>query len=77
MTVRFLRAAATMAFPQGRLLAVRGSRVHLLAVDGWTALGSASTSSARPLSREEAVRWCAEQGLAVEQLDHVPEEGVR
>ncbi|WP_235926609.1 hypothetical protein [Actinokineospora pegani] len=76
MTVRFLRAAATMAFPRGRLLAMRGSRAYLLAVDGWTGLGSSSTSSAQPLSREAATRWCAEEGWAVELLDQVPGDGV-
>jgi hypothetical protein len=73
MTVRFLRTAASMAFPDGRLLAVRGGQVYLLAADGWTRLGAPRTRSAEGLSREDAEDWCEREGWDLHLLDAVPE----
>lgn len=72
MEVRFLRAETTMAFPRGRLLAVRGGRLYVLAPDGWDVVGGARPEGARPISREEAVEWCRFEGVGEEVLDSVP-----
>ncbi|WP_242613295.1 hypothetical protein [Herbihabitans rhizosphaerae] len=70
--VRFLRTEATMAFPEGRLLALRESRMHVLAADGWTAIGAGRPHGALWLSREEAEDWCEREGWDLHLLDHVP-----
>ncbi|WP_367132826.1 hypothetical protein [Saccharothrix sp. HUAS TT1] len=70
--VRFLRAEPTMAFPRGRLLAVRGGRLHVLAVDGWDVVGGVRPEGARPISREDAVEWCRFEGFGEGELDAVP-----
>lgn len=72
MEVRFLRAEPTMAFPRGRLLAVRGGRLHVLAPDGWDVLGGTRPESARPISRGEAADWCRFEGFDEAVLDAVP-----
>lgn len=70
--MRFLRTAATMAFPEGRLLAVRGGRCYLLAPDGWTALGSAAPAGASPLSRAEAEDWLDRHGYDRGHVERLP-----
>jgi hypothetical protein len=72
MEVRFLRAEPTMAFPRGRLLAVRGGRLHVLAPDGWDVLGGVRPEGARPVSREDAAEWCRFEGFDEAVLDAVP-----
>ncbi|WP_447005441.1 hypothetical protein ACRAKI_02585 [Saccharothrix isguenensis] len=72
MEVRFLRAEPTMAFPRGRLLAVRGGRLHVLAPDGWDVVGGARPEGARPISREDAAEWCGYEGADAAVLDTVP-----
>ncbi|MBB5956503.1 hypothetical protein FHS29_003089 [Saccharothrix tamanrassetensis] len=71
MDVRYLRTEPTMAFPHGRLLAVRGGRLHLLAPKGWDVLG-VRVEHARPLTREEAEDWCEREGWDLHLLDSVP-----
>jgi hypothetical protein len=69
--VQYLRTEATMAFPDGRLLAHRGGRLYLLAPDGWTRLGVDRPADAKPLTRAEAEDWCEREGIdwqAFEQL---------
>jgi hypothetical protein len=73
--VRFLRTEATMAFPQGRLLAHRGNRVHVLAPDGWTSAGVTRPPNATWLTREEAEDWCVRLGVDLDRLDTVPDPG--
>jgi hypothetical protein len=73
--VRFLRTEATMAFPQGRLLALRAGRLHVLAPDGWVRLGRERPSGAEWLSREDAEDWCQRQGWDLEFLNLVPSAG--
>ena len=51
-----------MAFPAGRLLALRGDRLHVLAPDGWTLLDQAPPAGAIRLTLEEAEDWCEAQG---------------
>ncbi|WP_436493521.1 hypothetical protein [Actinokineospora sp. HUAS TT18] len=70
--VRFLRTEASMAFPEGRLLALRDGAVHVLAADGWTRLGRERPSTAVWLSREAAEDWCEREGWDLNLLDHVP-----
>ncbi|RKT52339.1 hypothetical protein [Saccharothrix australiensis] len=72
MDVRYLRAEPVMAFPRGRLLAVRGGRLHVLAPDGWDALGGTRAEGARPITREEAEEWCEREGWDQRLLDEVP-----
>jgi hypothetical protein len=77
--VRFIRTEATMAFPEGRLLAVRGTAagetaLFVLAPDGWSTLTSAIPPHADPLTREEAEDWCEHQGWDLELLDAVPRQ---
>jgi hypothetical protein len=74
--VRFLRTEPTMAFPRGRLLAVRDDRRYVLAPDGWTALGGNRLSSPTPMSRKEAEDWCAREGRDRHLLDEVPTLGL-
>ncbi|WP_243658706.1 hypothetical protein [Tamaricihabitans halophyticus] len=70
--VRFLRTVATMAFPEGRLLALRDARLHVLAPDGWTALGRERPPGSVWLSRAEAEQWCDTAGCDARFLDNVP-----
>ncbi|HEV2778174.1 MAG TPA: hypothetical protein VGX25_02115 [Actinophytocola sp.] len=72
MTVRFLRTEPTMAFPAGRLLALREGQLHVLAPDGWTRLGGDRPIGATPVSREEAEDWCEREGWDLHLLDQVP-----
>jgi len=71
MEVRYLRAEPTMAFPRGRLLAVRGGRLVVLAPDGWDAVGGRA-EHARPITRAEAEDWCDHEGWDPRLLDEVP-----
>ncbi|MEU4800937.1 hypothetical protein [Actinosynnema sp. NPDC023587] len=71
MDVRYLRTAPTMAFPRGRLLAVRGGRLNVLAPDGWDTVGGRA-DHATPITRAEAEDWCEHEGWPVESLDAVP-----
>lgn len=64
-----------MAFPRGRLLAVRGGRLYVLAPDGWDVVGGRRPEGARPISREEAEGWCRFEGVEVGVLDAVPAPG--
>jgi hypothetical protein len=61
-----------MAFPRGRLLAVSGGRLYVLAPDGWDVVGGRRPEGARPISREEAERWCRFEGFEGGVLDQVP-----
>lgn len=70
--VRFLRTEATMAFPEGRLLALRDGRLHVLSPDGWSRLDRERPPGAVWLSREYAEDWCEQQGWDLELLDLVP-----
>ncbi|QQQ76930.1 hypothetical protein IOD16_39340 [Saccharothrix sp. 6-C] len=72
MDVRYLRAEPTMAFPRGRLLAVSGGRLYVLAPDGWDVVGGTRPDGAKPVSREEAEDWCRFEGVEVQVLDAVP-----
>jgi hypothetical protein len=66
-----MRTEATMAYPEGRLLAARSGAVHVLAPDGWSKLGGVPAGAA-PLAREEAEDWCERQGWELDLLDAVP-----
>jgi hypothetical protein len=70
--VRFLRTEPTMAFPDGRLLALRDGQLHVLAPDGWTHLGGRRPAGPTALSREEAEDWCEREGWDLHLLDAVP-----
>jgi hypothetical protein len=72
--VRFLRTEPTMAYPEGRLLAVRERTLHVLAPDGWSMLGQPPPPNVDPLTREEAEDWCEREGWDLELLDAVPRE---
>jgi hypothetical protein len=61
-----------MAFPEGRLLALRDGVVHVLAPDGWTRLGRERPSTAVWLPREAAEDWCEREGWDLHLLDGVP-----
>jgi hypothetical protein len=67
-----MRTEATMAYPDGRLLAVRDDLPYVLGPDGWSKLGEAVPRSAAPLTREDAEDWCEQQGWDLELLDSVP-----
>jgi hypothetical protein len=69
--VRYLRTEASMAFPHGRLLALRAGSLHVLATDGWDRVGRTATG-ARSISRAEAEAWCETEGWAPVLLDQVP-----
>lgn len=73
--VRFMRTEATMAYPDGRLLALRDGLLYVLAPDGWSRLGPAVPEDAEPLVREDAEDWCEHQGWDLELLDAVPRAG--
>ena len=70
--VRFLRTEPTMAFSEGRLLAIRDGQLHVLAPDGWTRLGGPRPAGAEPLTRQEAEDWCEREGWDLHLLDQVP-----
>ncbi|WP_229371735.1 hypothetical protein [Umezawaea beigongshangensis] len=70
--VRFLRSEPSMAFPHGRLLAVREGRAHVLSADGWDRVGDRAPSGATRLSRAEAEAWCAREGWPQPLLTEVP-----
>jgi hypothetical protein len=70
--VRFLRTEPSMAFPRGRLLAVRAGHAHVLAPDGWDHVGDRGPVGATGLSREEAEVWCEREGWHPALLDRVP-----
>lgn len=61
-----------MAFPEGRLLALRAGRLHLLAPDGWTELRMERPRGSTWLTREEAEDWCEREGWPLDLLDAVP-----
>jgi hypothetical protein len=69
---RFLRTEPTMAFPEGRLLAQREAQLYVLAPDGWTRLGEIRSTSATPISRQDAEDWCEREGWQLRLLDEVP-----
>ncbi|MCS7478950.1 hypothetical protein ACFFQW_36460 [Umezawaea endophytica] len=69
--VRYLRTEASMAFPHGRLLALRGGSLHVLAPDGWDRVAR-TASGARSISRVEAEDWCESEGWDLDLLDEVP-----
>ena len=71
-TVRFLRTEPTMAFPEGRLLALREDQLYVLAPDGWTRLGGARPTGSAAVPREEAEDWCEREGWDLHLLDEVP-----
>jgi hypothetical protein len=70
--VRFVRTEPSMAYPEGRLIAVREGAAHFLAADGWSPLGQAVPSNVAPLTREEAEDWCEREGWDLELLNTVP-----
>ena len=70
--VRFLRTQATMAFPEGRLLALHAGRLHVLAPDGWTQLRMERPRGSTWLTREEAEDWCEREGWPLNLLNTVP-----
>jgi hypothetical protein len=69
-----MRTQATMAYPEGRLLALRDGAVHVLAPDGWSKLGPSVPPGAGSLRREDAEDWCERQGWDLELLDAVPRQ---
>jgi hypothetical protein len=69
--VRFLRTEPTMAFPHGRLLAVRDGQHFVLAPDGWTRIGTRPQGPG-PISRQDAEDWCEHEGWDLHLLDEVP-----
>ena len=64
-----------MAYPEGRLVALRSGRFHVLAPDGWTDLGRGRPAGSDWLSREEAEDWCERQGWDLELLNAIPTPG--
>lgn len=73
--VRFLRTQSTMAFPEGRLLALRDGALHVLAPDGWSRLRTERPRGTAWLTREEAEDWCERQGWPLHLLNEVPRAG--
>ena len=70
--VRFLRTQATMAFPEGRLLALREGQLYVLAPDGWTRLRTERPRGSTWLTHEEAEDWCEAQAWPLHLLNEVP-----
>lgn len=70
--VRFLRTERTMAYPEGRLLAVRDGQLHVLAPDGWTRIGGDRPTGSTLLTRQDAEDWCEHEGWDLHLLDQVP-----
>jgi len=75
-TVRFMRTEATMAFQEGRLLALRDGHLHVLAADGWTRIRANRPAGTTWLSREQAEDWCEREGWDLHLLNEVPTAGV-
>jgi hypothetical protein len=75
--VRFLRTEPSMAFPEGRLLALGDDIVFVLAPDGWDRLGGALPSAATWLTRPDAEDWCEREGWDLHLLDAVPRLNTR
>jgi hypothetical protein len=73
--VRFMRTQATMAYPEGRLLALREGLLHVLAPDGWTRLRTSRPAGTAWLTREEAEDWCEREGWPLHLLNEVPGPG--
>jgi hypothetical protein len=73
--VRFLRTQSTMAFPDGRLLALRDGMLHVLAPDGWTRLRTERPRGTTWLTRLEAEDWCEREGWPLNLLNEVPKTG--
>ncbi|WP_246476860.1 hypothetical protein [Actinokineospora xionganensis] len=73
--VRFLRTEPSMAFMEGRLLALREGVVYVLAPDGWARLGRERPSTAVWIEREAAEDWCEAEGWDLHLLDAVPVPG--
>jgi hypothetical protein len=71
--VRYLRTAATMAYPHGRLVAARSDVGYVLAPDGWIRLGAIPRSHGAPLTRQEAQDWCERHGWDARLLDALPD----
>jgi hypothetical protein len=63
---------AVMAYPEGRLLAVRDSELYVLAAHGWSRIPADVPRNAMPLTREEAEDRCERQGWDLELLAAVP-----
>lgn len=71
--VRFLRTEPVMAYPAGRLLAVRAGAAHVLGAAGWSPLSAAVPATAEPLSRQDAQDWVRRQDWDPAVLDAVPD----
>jgi hypothetical protein len=69
-----MRTEATMAYPEGRLLALRDGVLYVLGPDGWSKVGATTPATAEPLTREDAEDWCERQGWDLELLDAVPRQ---
>ena len=69
-----MRTEATMAYPEGRLVAVRDALLYVLAPDGWSSWARPPHPTPDPLTREEAEDWCERQGWDLELLDAVPRQ---
>jgi hypothetical protein len=63
-----------MAYPEGRLLAVRESVRHVLTPDGWAPLSAPVPAGAETLTRQDAEDWCERQGWDLELLNDVPRD---
>lgn len=61
-----------MAYPDGRLLAVTGTTMFVLAADGWTKVSGDVPRAAEPISAREAGDWCARRGWDAALLTGVP-----
>jgi hypothetical protein len=70
--VRYLRTTSTMAYPHGRLVAIRSGVSYVLAPDGWIRLGPVRCPYGAPLTRQEADDWCERHGWEARLLDEVP-----
>jgi hypothetical protein len=70
--VRFLRTEPTMAYPDGRLLALRDEQLYVLAPDGWIRLRAGRPAGTTPMTREEAEDWCDHTGWDPTLLDTAP-----
>lgn len=72
--VRFMRTEAAMAYPDGRLLAVRDADLFVLTPAGWSKLSADIPANAVPLTRPDAEDWCERQGWDLALLDTVPRQ---
>jgi hypothetical protein len=73
--VRFLRTQSTMAYSEGRLLALREGALHVLAPDGWTRLRTERPRGTTWLTREQAEDWCEREEWPLQLLNQVPHAG--